>query len=213
MTTGAKTHWETVYQTKKPNEVSWYQDNPAKSCELILATGVSRQAPIIDVGGGASHLVEVLLESGFSDLTVLDISSRALQRLRERLGPRASLVTLVEADVTEFQPRRHFAVWHDRAVFHFLIKPEDRQRYIATLCASLQPQGHVIIASFGPEGPLQCSGLNVMRYSPETLSAELGSGFTLIESAEELHVTPTGGTQQFVYCRFRAKARNPGFHN
>ena len=199
-----KPHWEQVYQTKKHNEVSWYQDNPTKSYELIVATGVGRKAPIIDVGGGTSHLIEVLLESGFSDLTVLDISGSALQRLRERLGPRASLVTLIEADVTEFQPQRRFAVWHDRAVFHFLIKPEERQRYIATLRRSLEPQGQLIIASFGPEGPLRCSGLEVMRYTPEALSAELGSSFHLVESAEEFHTTPTGAKQQFVYCRFQA---------
>ena len=205
MTTASKKHWEKVYETKRPDQVSWYQDHPTQSHELILATGVDRQSPIIDVGGGASRLVEILLESGFSDLTVLDISSTALQRLKERLGSRASLVTFVESDVTEFQPRRRFAVWHDRAVFHFLTKPEERQRYIATLRASLQSEGHVIIASFGPEGPLQCSGLDVMRYDPESLAAELGSDFILIEFVDELHVTPSGGKQQFVYCRFQAK--------
>ena len=204
--TDAKIHWENIYQAKKPHEVSWFQANPDKSHELILATGVSKHAPIIDVGAGATRLVEVLLDSGFSDLTVLDISCTALQRLKKRLGARESRVTFVEADVTEFQPRRRFAVWHDRAVFHFLTKSKDRERYFAGLRASLEPRGHVIIASFGLNGPSQCSGLDVVRYSAETLSDALGSDFSLMESAKEHHITPTGAQQEFVYCRFRAKA-------
>jgi len=200
----AKTHWEVIYGTKKPNEVSWYQQVPSISHNLILATGVSKEAPIIDVGAGTTLLVDVLLADGFSDLTVLDISATALRGIKKRLGTRASMVSFIEADITEFKPHRKFAVWHDRAVFHFLTRPEDRCRYLATLHRSLQPQAHVIIASFGLDGPPQCSGLDVMHYSAETMAAELGEGFDLIESVEEQHTTPAGRQQQFVYCRFRA---------
>jgi len=199
-----KTHWETVYQTKKPNEVSWYQQIPSISHNLILATGVSKEAPIVDVGAGTTLLVDVLIADGFSDLTVLDISTAALREIKNRLGTRASMVSFIEADITEFEPHRKFAVWHDRAVLHFLTRPEDWRRYLATLHRSLQPQAHVIIASFGPDGPPQCSGLDVMHYSAETMAAELGEGFVFVESVEEQHTTPRGGLQQFVYCRFRA---------
>ena len=205
MTQDRRAHWDRVYETRGPTAVSWYQENPARSFESIVATGVSRSAPIIDVGGGASRLVDVLLEAGFSDVTVLDVSAAALELVRERLGRRASVVTLVEADVTEFSPTRRFAVWHDRAVFHFLTAARDRERCVAALHRALAPGGHVIIASFGLKGPVRCSGLDVVRYSPGSLAAELGGSFRLVDSAEEVHTTPAGAEQQFVYCRFRAE--------
>jgi SAM-dependent methyltransferase len=199
-------HWETVYQTRTPTEVSWHQDNPARSRDLIQRTGVSPTAPMLDVGGGASRLVEYLLAQGFTDLTVLDVSAVALQQARERLGPAADRVTWVEADITMFVPSRRFQVWHDRAVFHFLTDATDRQRYVAALRAALAPQGDVVIATFALEGPERCSGLPVQRYSAATLGAELGAGFVLMGEEREAHVTPAGAVQQFQYCWFQADA-------
>jgi SAM-dependent methyltransferase len=199
-------HWETVYQTRTPTEVSWYQDNPARSRDLIRRTGVSPTAPIIDVGGGASRLVEYLLADGFTELTVLDVSAAALQQARERLGLAADRVTWVEADITTFVPARRFQVWHDRAVFHFLTDAAERRRYVAALHAGLAPQGDVVIATFGLEGPERCSGLPVRRYSAATLRAELGAGFVLMGEEREAHVTPARAVQQFQYCWFRAEA-------
>ncbi len=203
---GLKQRWESIYGTRAPTEVSWYQATPAISHELIRATGVTHGAPIIDVGGGASLLVDVLLQAGFRDLTILDISAAALGRVRERLGPRAAAITLIEADATEYQPSRQFAVWHDRAVFHFLTDAAERDRYKATLRRALAPGGHVIVATFALSGPLRCSGLEVVRYSAASLTEELGRGFALVESREEAHLTPSGKRQAFLYCRFRTDA-------
>jgi SAM-dependent methyltransferase len=205
-TDGFKKHWESIYETRALTEVSWYQATPALSHELIRATGVTDAAPIIDVGGGASLLVDVLQQAGFRDLTVLDISAAALERVRERLGLRASAITLIDADVTEYQPSRQFVVWHDRAVFHFLTDATERDRYKATLRRALTPGGHVIIATFALDGPLRCSGLEVVRYNASSLTEELGKGFALVESREEEHVTPSGKRQAFLYCRFRTDA-------
>jgi SAM-dependent methyltransferase len=161
---------------------------------------------MLDVGGGASRLVEYLLAQGFTDLTVLDVSAVALQQARERLGPAADRVTWVEADITMFVPSRRFQVWHDRAVFHFLTDATDRQRYVAALRAALAPQGDVVIATFALEGPERYSGLPVQRYSVATLGAELGAGFVLMGEEREAHVTPAGAVQQFQYCWFQADA-------
>ena len=198
-------HWEMVYQRRTPADVSWYQENPSRSRELIRRTGVGRTAPIIDVGGGASRLVDYLLADGFGDLTVLDVSATALQRARERLGPVVDQVTWIETDITTFVPPRRFQVWHDRAVLHFLTEAEDRQRYVAALRAGLALRGHVLIATFGLDGPDRCSGLPVQCYTAATLAAELGAGFALMGAEREPHVTPTGMMQQFQYCWFRAE--------
>jgi SAM-dependent methyltransferase len=200
-----KSHWEQIYRTRAPTELSWHQTSLDTSCELIAATGVSPAAPILDVGAGASLLVDTLLEAGFSDLTVLDIAPAALQRVRERLGAKAESVMFVEADVTDFRPSRRFALWHDRAVFHFLTDPADRRRYRLTLTRALQSGGHVIIATFALTGPTCCSGLDVVGYSAATLAAELGEGLALVESFTQTHITPAGREQQFLYCRFRAR--------
>jgi SAM-dependent methyltransferase len=194
-------HWERVYNTKRTDEVSWFQPHLETSLELIRRTGAAHDARIVDVGAGASTLVDDLLDAGYSNVTLLDVSSSALQRVAERLGPRASAVTRVVGDVTriEWEPRS-FDVWHDRAVFHFLTEPDDRRRYVRQVRNALAPGGYVIVATFGPDGPQRCSGLSTARYAPEALHAEFGTGFELIERREERHHTPAGVDQQFIYC-------------
>ena len=154
-----KEHWERAYETSGPTDVSWYQTRPTRSLELIAATQAPRDGGILDVGGGASTLVDFLLEDGYTNLAVLDVSAAALARARERLGQRAADVQWIEADVTAFQPPTRFAVWHDRAVFHFLTAAEDRRKYVAALQSALPPRGHVVIATFANDGPEKCSGL------------------------------------------------------
>lgn len=199
-----KSHWETVYTTKPPTEVSWYQAHPQKSLELIKRTGVSEEAGIIDVGGGASNLVDHLLDSGFQNLTMLDIASAALELAKARLGARAESVEWIEADITQaVLPTARYDVWHDRAVFHFLTDAESRRRYIDAVERSLKPGGHLIVATFAAEGQLKCSGLNVVGYDPRKLHDEFGDGFELIEGVNEVHRTPSGTTQKFIYCRCR----------
>ncbi len=197
-----KQHWEQVYAQKQPTDVSWFQPRPAYSLRLIAAAGIDKAQPIIDMGGGASRLVDNLIEQGYGDISVLDISAAALQHSRDRLGAHAAPVHWIEADATAFEPPRTYALWHDRAVFHFLTDPADRQAYRERLARGLQPGGHLIIATFALDGPERCSNLPVQRYSPETLSAELGSGYTLVETTTETHLTPAQKEQRFVYCRF-----------
>ena len=197
-----KEHWNEVYQTKSPDEVSWYQRRPELSLGLIAATGAAKNAGIIDVGGGASTLVDCLLEAGYTSLAVLDISGAALNHTRSRLGERAIGVEWFEADVTSFQPPHRFAVWRDRAVFHFLTESADRRRYVSTLLRTLQPGGHVIIATFALNGPPKCSGLPVVGYDEASMSGELGSAFILCESHPETHTTPWQTQQPFIYFRF-----------
>ena len=199
-------HWNQVYRRTRPGEVSWFQAEPAVSLALIEAAGVSPDAPVVDVGAGASLLVDRLLGRGFRDLTVIDIAAAPLSQVRERLGPRAPQVALVHADITTYRPERRFALWHDRAVFHFLTAPEDRRAYMGTLAAALRPEGHVIIATFGLDGPTRCSGLDVVRYDAAQLGAELGPGFRLKRAVPEEHRTPAGRVQQFQYCWFSAVA-------
>jgi SAM-dependent methyltransferase len=207
MTDSRQAHWDKIYASKSVTDVSWYEVHPWKSLELIRATGTLPTDPIIDVGGGASFLVDELLDGGYLDLTVLDISAEVLQKLRERLGPQAAAVTLLQQDVAAFHPTRRYALWHDRAVFHFLIQPEDREHYVDSLRRALLPWGHVIIATFGPSGPERCSGLAVMRYNASALAAELGSDFGLVDSSLAVHLTPRGVAQQFLYCRFGRHTR------
>jgi SAM-dependent methyltransferase len=189
-----------VYEKKRASEVSWYEPRPEKSLELIRATGVRAEDPVIDVGGGASLLVNELLAAGYSDLSVLDISASVLAKLRTRLGPAA--VTLLHEDVTAFRPEKQYALWHDRAVFHFLTRHEERARYFDALRQGVRPGGHVIMATFGPSGPERCSGLPTRRYDAAALAAELGAGFALVQSALLIHRTPADVHQQFLYCRF-----------
>jgi 2-polyprenyl-3-methyl-5-hydroxy-6-metoxy-1,4-benzoquinol methylase len=197
-----KAHWEQVYSTRKPHEVGWYQAYPEIPLHLIASTGVDKSAAIIDVGGGASNLVDALLENGYSDVTVLDLSAAALEATKARLGQASDRVKWLAADITSFTSPQQYDVWHDRAVFHFLTEAKERQRYIEAARAALLPGGHLIMATFALDGPPQCSGLDVMRYSPESLQLEVGAGFTLAESFGGLHITPSQGKQSYTFCRF-----------
>jgi SAM-dependent methyltransferase len=197
-------HWENVYRRNAPSALSWYQPEPAISLELIARVAPDFDAPIIDVGGGASTLVDGLLDTGYRDVTVLDLSDAALTAARVRLGSRASKVKWLEADVlaAPLAPSA-YAVWHDRAVFHFLTDPRDRAAYVATAHAAVRPGGHVIVASFALDGPARCSGLDVVRYSPESMHSQFGPEFRLLASVRDEHHTPSGKTQAFVYCLCR----------
>jgi 2-polyprenyl-3-methyl-5-hydroxy-6-metoxy-1,4-benzoquinol methylase len=199
-----KDHWEHLYADKDTAEVSWHQVHPQHSLSLIADTGIGTAASIIDIGGGASTLVDHLLQAGYRDITVLDIARTAIERAQHRLGDRSQQVTWIEADVTDCTPAQKFDIWHDRAVFHFLTNDQDRDSYLEALHQSLKPGGQAIIATFSESGPSRCSGLDIMRYSPETLSHALGSqSLHLVETLTEEHRTPNGGLQQFVYCRFQ----------
>ena len=202
MNSSRKKHWENVYEQKKPSEVSWYQAEPAVSLGYVASTEIDYAAKIIDVGGGASVLADKLLDKGYRNLTVLDISTKAIQHARERLGRRAENVSWIEADVTEFEPSVQYDFWHDRAVFHFLTDAEDRTRYVQRLKQSVKQGGHVVIAAFAIDGPVKCSGLDVERYSPEKMKNEFGNSFELVSNAGEVHITPWGKEQKFIYCYF-----------
>ncbi len=200
----SKEHWEKVYETKSTDAVSWFQPHADLSLDLIRGTGAGKDAAIIDVGGGASTLVDDLLAEGRSDLTVLDLSGAALKAARERLGEKEKLVRWIEADITQADlPANRYDIWHDRAVFHFLTTPEQRAAYVQTVFRSVKPGGHVIVATFAEDGPEKCSGLPVMRYRADELHDEFGESFTLLEHKREAHHTPSGTVQQFVYCYCR----------
>jgi ubiquinone/menaquinone biosynthesis C-methylase UbiE len=199
----SKEHWEQVYSTKAVTGVSWYQEHPERSLRLIEATGLPKSVSIIDVGGGASTLVDDLLNAGYQDVSVLDLSRAALAAAEVRLGSKASHVRWLEADITKVElPERAYDIWHDRAVFHFLTGEEDRRLYVAQVLRSLKPGGHVIVATFAEDGPTQCSGLPVVRYSPAELHAQFGSRFVLSRQEREEHHTPFATTQKFIYCDF-----------
>jgi SAM-dependent methyltransferase len=193
-------HWESVYRSKSADEVSWFQPHAASSLRLITGCA-DTEANIIDVGGGASVLVDDLIDAGYRNLTVLDLAESALATSRARLGARARTVQWIAGDITRADlPSAHYDVWHDRAVFHFLTDPAERTRYVEQVLKSVKPGGHVIVAAFGPGGPLQCSGLDVVRYAPESLHAEFGAPFRLLGHETEIHHTPAGKEQEFVYC-------------
>jgi len=196
-----QSHWEKVYQTKESNAVSWYSAHLDKSLALIRKAAGDNRAAIIDVGGGESTLVDDLLSLGYRDLTVFDLSSTALSVTRQRLGGLSDSVNWIEGDITQADmPRYRYDVWHDRAVFHFLTQPEQRAIYVRQVLKAVRPGGHVIVATFAPEGPEKCSGLEVVRYDAASLHGQFGLSFRLIESQRETHQTPFGTTQQFVYC-------------
>jgi len=201
--TDRKQHWEQVYTNKSSLEVSWYQAEPRLSLELIQHSGLDKDAPLIDVGGGASLLVARLQAQGYRQLAVLDISAAALAVSRQRLGEHAADIEWVEADVTQFNAPHPFSLWHDRAVFHFLTAPEDRQRYVEVLNRTLVSGGHVIIAAFALGGPTRCSGLEIVQYDAAKLMAELGANFQLEEQQSESHLTPAGKEQRFRFFRLR----------
>jgi len=200
----SKEHWEHIYKSKGVREVSWFQEHAAQSVGLIKKTGVSLGAKIIDVGGGASTLVDDLLDNGYSEITVLDISETALRRSQNRLGQRASLVTWLQLDITQAELDPNFYdVWHDRGVFHFLTNETDRALYVQAVRRSVKTGGHIIVASFGLNAPEKCSGLNVVRYSAEGMHREFGNDFELVDTTTEVHHTPFGTDQQFIYCYCR----------
>ena len=200
----AKTHWEKVYATKAPDAVSWYRAHLETSLALIERATNEHSVAIIDVGGGESTLVDDLLLRGYTNLTVLDVSQTAIEVTRKRLGSAAEQVCWLIGDIVEIELQPQiYDLWHDRAVFHFLTTPERRSAYVRQVTRAVKQGGHVIISTFGPEGPTRCSGLEVMRYDAKSLHGEFGGHFRLVESSKELHQTPLGTTQQFLYCYCR----------
>src|SRR5574340_133651 len=199
----SREHWENVYRTRLPDQVSWYRPHLETSLAWVERAARGCSAFIIDVGGGASTLADDLVERGYRSVTVLDVSDTAIEAARNRLGPRAELVRWLCADVTEHGfPSHAYDVWHDRAVFHFLSTPAQRVAYVRNAGLAVEPGGHVIIATFGPEGPTSCSGLDVVRYDAAALLAEFGPQFRLSDTAMEMHQSPAGAAQQFLYCDF-----------
>jgi SAM-dependent methyltransferase len=200
----SKDHWDAVYRTKPADGVSWFRPHLERSLAFLEGTKLDLDARVIDVGGGASTFVDDLLERGYTNVTVLDLSQAALDATRARLGERAARVRWLCADVTEARlPEAAYDFWHDRAVFHFLRDPAARARYVDAVRRSLEPGGHIVVATFGPHGPEKCSGLEVMRFSAEALHDEFGSDFAREADATEMHTTPWGTEQEFVYCYCR----------
>jgi ubiquinone/menaquinone biosynthesis C-methylase UbiE len=195
-----KEHWERVYNKNKTDQLGWYQDYPEMSLKLIADTGVGVDRHIIDIGGGTSKLAGILLDQGYGRLTVLDISGSSIEKAKLQLGEKSNQITWIEADVTKFDFSESFDVWHDRAVFHFLTNFVDRRRYVNALYQALKLGGHLIISTFGLEGPPKCCRLNVVRYSAETLHKVFGDNFAMLESFDEVHHTPSGVRQNFIYC-------------
>ncbi|SHF21198.1 Methyltransferase domain-containing protein [Ruegeria intermedia] len=203
MTADRKTHWDTVYGAKSEDQLSWHQDDPEVSLDLIGLAGVTAKSSVIDIGGGTSRLAGALLEKGLRDVTVLDLSPVSLQAARDRLGPAGDAVTWIATDITQWTPDRRYDLWHDRAVFHFLVDPTDRAAYLDTLAQAVVAGGHAIIATFAPDGPETCSGLPVARYESGQISEMLGNGFALVADRRHGHHTPWGAIQSFQYSLFR----------
>jgi 2-polyprenyl-3-methyl-5-hydroxy-6-metoxy-1,4-benzoquinol methylase len=201
-----KSHWEKIYNNKISMQMSWYQEKPTLSLQLIRKIQLAHDAPIIDVGGGSSLLVDCLCKEGYTNISVLDVSAKALATARDRLGDDANKVEWQQKDVTQFVPPHQFSLWHDRAVFHFLTDKSDRENYLKVLNRALEPNGHIIIATFAIGGPEKCSGLDIVQYDAEKLMSELGTGFELVETKTETHITPTNQEQRFAYFRLNRKA-------
>jgi SAM-dependent methyltransferase len=200
---GRQAHWEGVYTKKGENEVSWFQESPAPSLQLIAQVGATPASAIIDIGGGASRLVDNLIQQGFEDVTVLDLSEVALEAAKARLGGRAAQVQWIVADATVWEPLKAYDIWHDRAAFHFLTEDRDRAAYIARLERALKVGGYAIIATFALDGPERCSGLPVVRYDPASLGQTLGRAFQLVDTRRQIHATPWGSEQSFQFSVFR----------
>jgi SAM-dependent methyltransferase len=198
-------HWENVYTTKREDEVSWFQQNPAPSLDLIDLARPTPHSAIVDIGGGASRLVDHLVARGFDHVTVLDLAEAALAAAKTRIGDNAN-VRWVVADVTKWNPTQTYDIWHDRAAFHFLTVPADRAAYVTRLKQALKPGGHVVIGTFALDGPERCSGLAVQRHDAASLAVELGTGFTLVDARRQEHSTPWGAIQRFQFCVFRRSA-------
>lgn len=206
MTTERQAHWENVYSTKGEAEVSWFQENPEPSLALLALVGATADSAVIDIGGGASRLVDALLAEGFKDISVLDLSAKALNVARARLGEAGNRVKWIVADATEWEPPQFYDVWHDRAAFHFLNGEQQQQAYIERMRRSLRIGGHAIMGTFSLDGPEKCSGLPVTRHSAESLSALLGEGFALMDSRRHEHATPWGAVQKFQFSTFERVA-------
>jgi ubiquinone/menaquinone biosynthesis C-methylase UbiE len=202
METG-KAHWEKIYRTKKPNEVSWWQGRPKASLDFIHSFNLPRTARIIDIGGGDSTLVDFLLAEGYENITVLDISEHALARAQQRLGEKARRIRWVVSDIMDYRPDTIFDVWHDRATFHFLTTEPQIARYLSVARKAVTNNGYVTIGTFSTSGPTTCSGLTIRQYSDEALAKQLGDGFERIRCVTENHVTPFKTTQNFLFCSFR----------
>ncbi|MBT1689795.1 class I SAM-dependent methyltransferase [Dawidia soli] len=201
----AKTHWNNIYSTKTSNQVSWTQAIPATSLDLVHTFSVRKDAPIIDVGGGESRFVDFLLDQGYSDITVLDISEQALENTRKRLGAKATNVRWIVSDVTAFEPSRRFTVWHDRATFHFLTTEIQIARYVQIASQAISYDGYMAIGTFSDNGPAKCSGLAIKQYSEDTLSQTLAGSFNKIRCVTEDHITPFQTVQNFLFCSFKRK--------
>jgi len=204
-TSNRKNHWEHVYSTKQPSEVSWTQDIPQTSLDFIHSANLNKQANIIDIGGGDSKLVDFLLDEGFENISVLDISEEALNRARKRLGSKAAYVTWIVSDITAFEPRQAYDFWHDRAAFHFLTTENQIAKYLSTARQALKENGVITIGTFSEDGPKKCSGLDIKQYSEKTLINELNNGFEKIKCITENHTTPFKTTQNFLFCSFRKR--------
>lgn len=205
VTTTKKSHWENIYQNKSLEEVSWYQPTPETSLSFFEEHSVPKDAKIIDIGGGDSFLVDHLLKKGYTDITVLDISSKAIERAKERLGEKATAVTWIVADAANFKPDHQYDVWHDRAAFHFLTNPDEIANYIKTAAHAINPGGILIMGTFSEEGPTKCSGIEIKQYSAASLEACFTSGFNKVKSFYTDHTTPSGSVQNFVFCSFKRK--------
>lgn len=200
-----KQHWENVYSSKAEDEVSWFQQYPKTSMEFVALFDLPLSANIIDIGGGDSHFVDALLDKGYRNIWVLDISANAIERAKKRLGSRAALVTWVVSDVTEFQPTVQFDFWHDRAAFHFLTTDEKIYRYVSIAEDAIKPNGYLILGTFSENGPKKCSGLEIKQYSESSMSARFEIAFNRIKCVEENHTTPFHTTQHFLFCSFIKK--------
>lgn len=198
-----KIHWETVYETKNSDQVSWTQEKPTTSLDFIHSFGLAKTAKIIDIGGGDSKLVDYLLDEGFENITVLDISAKALEKAQQRLGDKAKKVNWVVSDITEFEPTTTFDVWHDRAAFHFLTTAQQIEKYLTIARNSVN--GYMVIGTFSENGPTKCSGLDIKQYNEHTLTKELNTAFDKISCVTEDHTTPFGTQQNFVFCSFKRK--------
>jgi SAM-dependent methyltransferase len=202
----SKAQWETIHATRPIDLVGWYPTRPVESIALIRQSALRKTARIIDIGVGASSLIDFLLNDRFTNVTVLDISHTAIERAKARLGELASRITWIEADITTAAlPVVQYDIWHDRSVFHFLTSPGDRHKYVETVTNSLKPGGHLILATVASDGPAQCSGLDVVRYSPPDLQREFGVGFELIDSCDNTYETPSSNCEGFIYCHFRKR--------
>ena len=200
-----KAHWERIYQKRSPQQLGWYEETPTNSLQLIRNSGILKHDAILDVGGGASTLVDSLHHAGYSNLSVMDISRNALRLVQARLAPQSRTIQWIEADVTQFTSQRKYSLWHDRAAFHFLVDPDQRSAYVDVLKSTLAPDGQVIIASFAIGGPTQCSGRETVQYDTKKLVAVFGSDFDLVENLEATHVQPSGAEQAYEYFRLVRK--------